>query len=105
MYDLVNIFEIFLPQLLAYPNPTDPLNIDAANLMNLNIEEYNKLVRFYVVKHALQRGDMEMELDDVKPLHKASTDCEDFCLSDLSNEDELSELSETSDILMEEELL
>jgi ubiquitin-conjugating enzyme E2 H len=105
MYDLLNIFEIFLPQLLAYPNPTDPLNIDAANLMNANLEDYKKLVRFYVVKYAMPQGKVEVELENVKPLHKASTDCEDFGLSDLSNEQELSDLSETSDILLEDELL
>jgi len=40
MYDLVNIFDIFLPQLLLYPNPTDPLNADAAALQLKNEDKY-----------------------------------------------------------------
>ena len=107
MFDLVNIFDIFLPQLLTYPNPKDPLNIDAANLMNLNLEEYNKMVKFYIQKYAaVQKGpEMLIEYEAEKPVHKVSTDCEDFGLSDLSNKSQLSELSDTSDILMEEEIL
>jgi ubiquitin-conjugating enzyme E2 H len=33
MYNLINIFEVFLPQLLSYPNPTDPLNPEAASML------------------------------------------------------------------------
>lgn len=50
--DLVNIFESFLPQLLRYPNPADPLNGEAASLHTDNIDRYNTRVREYVTKYA-----------------------------------------------------
>lgn len=52
MFDLVNIFEVFLPQLLRYPNASDPLNSDAASHYLDNEETYNCKVREYVQKYA-----------------------------------------------------
>lgn len=43
--DLVNIFEVFLPQLLLYPNPTSPLNGEAAALLMRNKDLYDQKVK------------------------------------------------------------
>eukprot|EP00357_Protocruzia_adherens_P030221 CAMPEP_0114974400 /NCGR_PEP_ID=MMETSP0216-20121206/1497_1 /TAXON_ID=223996 /ORGANISM="Protocruzia adherens, Strain Boccale" /LENGTH=166 /DNA_ID=CAMNT_0002335015 /DNA_START=215 /DNA_END=715 /DNA_ORIENTATION=+ len=80
MYDLINIFDVFLPQLLLYPNPTDPLNIDAASLLLKDPERYKKKVKDYVEKYASVEGS-EGTTDDVD--------------DDEDDEDELSEPSDT----------
>jgi len=59
MYDMVNIFEVFLPQLLRYPNPTDPLNGEAAALMMRDEKSYNAKVKgtwlIKLVRHIRER--------------------------------------------------
>ena len=52
MYDLINIFEIFLPQLLLYPNPTDPLNPEAAQMQLKYEDKYKERIKEYVKKYA-----------------------------------------------------
>jgi ubiquitin-conjugating enzyme E2 H len=52
MYDLKNIFDVFLPQLLSYPNPSDPLNSKAAKLLLNDTTKYEQAVRDYVKKYA-----------------------------------------------------
>ena len=52
MFDLLNVFEVFLPQLLLYPNPTDPLNGEAAALMMREPDGYNARIRECVEKYA-----------------------------------------------------
>jgi len=43
-YDILNIVSIFIPQLLSYPNPDDPFNVDAAHLMKTNKDKFNSIV-------------------------------------------------------------
>ncbi|GLJ55766.1 hypothetical protein SUGI_1197490 [Cryptomeria japonica] len=52
MYDLSNVFESFLPQLLLYPNPTDPMNEEAASLLMHDEDFYEKKVKEYCAKYA-----------------------------------------------------
>lgn len=56
MYDMINIFEVFLPQLLRYPNPTDPLNGEAAALMMREVKVYEAKVKEYVAKYATKEN-------------------------------------------------
>lgn len=48
--DLTNIFESFLPHLLAYPNSIDPLNGDSAAMYLHLPEEYKQKIKEYVQK-------------------------------------------------------
>ena len=41
----MNVFETFLPQLLLYPNPSDPLNGEAAALMMRDRPTYELRVK------------------------------------------------------------
>ncbi|PIA38798.1 hypothetical protein AQUCO_02700179v1 [Aquilegia coerulea] len=52
MFDLLNVFEVFLPQLLLYPNPADPLNGDAASLMLKDKQQYEQKVKEYCERYA-----------------------------------------------------
>ena len=48
IYSLINIYETFLPQLLMYPNPDDPLNISAANLLINDKKKFCNIVKQYL---------------------------------------------------------
>ncbi|GAB4818175.1 hypothetical protein N2152v2_005221 [Parachlorella kessleri] len=52
LFDLVNVFETFIPQLLLYPNASDPLNGEAAALLMRDPASYNKKVKDYVQRYA-----------------------------------------------------
>jgi len=56
MFDMINIFEVFLPQLLRYPNPTDPLNGEAAALLMRDPAGYENKVKDYVNRYATKEA-------------------------------------------------
>jgi len=76
LYDLLNIFESFLPQLLSYPNPIDPLNGDAAALYLHKPEQYKKRVEEYVKKYATE--------DALKGDGNAGSDSDESSMSEFS---------------------
>jgi ubiquitin-conjugating enzyme E2 H len=55
MFDLINVFDVFLPQLLRYPNPADPLNGNAAQLLLKDEIKYNLKVKEYIHLYALKK--------------------------------------------------
>eukprot|EP00127_Corallochytrium_limacisporum_P001507 Clim_evm5s62 gene=Clim_evmTU5s62 len=85
MFDLLNIFETFLPQLLAYPNPTDPLNGEAAALLMREPEQYQNKVKDYVKKYANLEAIKEAE----KKIDGHADDSEDGDDSELSSLEDL----------------
>jgi len=72
MFDLVNVFSVFLPQLLLYPNPTDPLNGEAAALLLQNPKAYNQRVQEYVKKYASKAVNLESTDTETTPSKKVS---------------------------------
>ena len=50
MYDLINIVDVFLPQLLLYPNASDPLNSQAASMLLRDPVAYATRVREHTKK-------------------------------------------------------
>ena len=63
--DMINIFEVFLPQLLRYPNPNDPLNGEAAALLMRHPKEYDAKVKEYVQRFATKEAaDAAVDKDD-----------------------------------------
>jgi len=76
LFDLSNIFESFLPQLLTYPNPTDPLNGEAAAMYLHRPEEYKKKVSDFVKRYATEEALRDPAEDD--PPSSAESSMSDF---------------------------
>jgi len=100
MFDLINIFDTFLPQLLLYPNPTDPLNPEAALLMIKFPKKYEEKVKESVNKYAR----IGPKVESVIEIEKNEADDDGEIDEAAAMEDEkvsmssVSELSETSNI-------
>lgn len=115
MFDLINIFDIFLPQLLMYPNPTSPLNPEAASLMVKDPSKYECKIKEYVLKFAQGfstntnsngNASIKMDIEAKKEKSECAMNIEkeahdeelEFHEDDKISLGEVSELSETSDI-------
>ena len=102
MFDLVNIFDVFLPQLLLYPNPKDPLNPEAAQKFINDEVRYKDTVRDYTRKYANEeylKETCKEFLDREGSGKKGETDKVEAA----AEEGEGSELSETSEVAIIEE--
>lgn len=87
--DLTNIFESFLPQLLTYPNPTDPLNGDAASLYLHKPEEFKLKCADYVRKYASEAALSQLAGQYKPPREDIPDDDEDSnsTISDFSEDE------------------
>lgn len=85
--DLSVVFESFLPQLLTYPNPRDPLNGYAATMFLNNPSKFKKKVIKYVRTYATEEKIRKEKRKCIRKSEnsqiKGSSDSEDS-LSDLS---------------------
>ena len=66
---MINIFEVFLPQLLRYPNPSDPLNGEAAALLMRHPKEYEQRVKgmgFLTPVFLWLKGDVQNTCNDTQ---------------------------------------
>lgn len=107
MYELIHIFDTFLPQLLLYPNPADPLNPEAAALMKKYPNEYEKKVKEHVKKHACD-GKEDRKKTEKDEIEEEIVNENEMEIEDEKDEEDgmslsqVSELSETSDIALME---
>lgn len=84
MFGLLNIFENFLPHLLRYGNPSDPLNTEALNLMTKDEARYTEVVKKYVQQYALE----SFADEDGAKLEEDAEDAELSDVGSLSSDDD-----------------
>lgn len=87
MFGLVNVFESFLPQLLAYPNASDPLNREAALLYNQSPQRYYAAI----IKETLKYASISLKTSKAEPNESDEATPQVETDSDMSSLDELSD--------------
>lgn len=93
--DMINIFEVFLPQLLRYPNPTDPLNGEAAALLMREPAKYEAKVKGNTKKRVGLRPKLyNTPIDYVS--RYATKEAADAAAEESSDEDDMSSVSYAS---------
>ena len=73
IFELKNILEEFLPQLLLYPNPSDPLNDDVADLLLHYKKKYEEKVKKCVKLYAKDEGENKKEEKVLSKVRKNSS--------------------------------
>lgn len=73
LFDLCNVVEAFLPQLLAYPNPLDPLNTEAAHMFINDKKRFNETVKEYAEIHC-ETSTNGVKVEEVNNGHESSSE-------------------------------
>lgn len=98
IFGLNNIFGVFLPQLLAYPNAADPMNVKAARLWRQAEKENSDIYEAEVRKNVQIYANPADIISRREPSTAPASDNEnEDGDEDMSSLDELSELSEMDD--------
>lgn len=87
MFDLINVFDVFLPQLLLYPNPSHPLNAEAAALMMRDYEGYEKKLKEHCGTYAAATEQAE-HVESAHPEAEESSSDEEVSDDDYMSADE-----------------
>lgn len=90
MYDMINIFEVFVPQLMRYPNPADPLNGEAAAMLMREPKSYEAKVKGTLHRYNMILLTPMLTLAAEYVAKYASKDAVDDAEEDTESEDELS---------------
>lgn len=98
LVDMINIFEVFLPQLLRYPNPTDPLNGEAAAMLMREPASYEAKVKGRDAVGGASTKCNSCALYDIEYVNRYATkEAADAATDESGSEDDMSSVGDFSD--------